>query len=114
MPQMEYKYLTNVSRNVDTVLGRAEKLKEIHERLHKYAPVVLVNGLGGIGKTTVALEFIRCYEQDYKYIAWIEVTDTIISAFVSNATLIDRLGLTDKPGPLPRSIRSPSLRSDHQ
>lgn len=87
-------HLTNISRPTDKVIGRDAQLKQIRKRLAEDNSVVLVNGLGGIGKTTVALEFIHRYGGDYRHLAWIEVTDSITAAFVANRTLIDNLYLS--------------------
>lgn len=96
------RYLTNISRTIETVIGRETQLATIRERLQKDEPLILVNGLGGIGKTTVALEFIRRYGNDYRHLAWIEVTDSIATAFVSNTNLIDNLNLTATLAQLPK------------
>ncbi len=87
-------HLTNISRPTDKVIGRDAQLKQIRKRLAEDNSVILVNGLGGIGKTTVALEFIHRYGSDYRHLAWIEVTDSITAAFVANRTLIDNLYLS--------------------
>ncbi|MFN7120285.1 MAG: AAA family ATPase, partial [Saprospiraceae bacterium] len=86
-------YLTNIAFNRDPVIGRTPQLHTIRQRLREHSSVVLVNGLGGIGKTTVALEFIRLYGKEYAHVAWVEVTGTIAAAFVSNTTLIANLQL---------------------
>lgn len=75
------------------VIGRDKQLETIRERLKRNHSVVLVNGLGGIGKTTIALEYINRYGSNYQHLAWIEVTDHIATAFVTNNTLIRNLQL---------------------
>lgn len=86
------RYLTLIPSAGD-VIGRDEQLKLIRERLKSNQSVVLVNGLGGIGKTTIALEYINRYGSNYQHLAWIEVTDHIATAFVTNNTLIRNLQL---------------------
>lgn len=90
------RYLTNIPRPADKVIGRDAQLKLIHKRLAEDNSVILVNGLGGIGKTTIALEYIHRYGGDYQHLAWIEVTDSIRSAFISHPLLVRNLGLTDE------------------
>ena len=51
----EKKYLSQVPPiDPSEVIGREKELQEISELLEKENKVVLVNGIGGIGKTTVA------------------------------------------------------------
>ena len=52
-------------------VGRSDEEKEILEILFKYH-VVLINGIGGIGKTSLAKKIYFDYENKYEHIAWIE------------------------------------------
>lgn len=55
----------------DQIVGRKEDLKDLHKRLFDNKQVVLVNGMGGIGKTTLAQVYLTKYYAEYKYIAWV-------------------------------------------
>ena len=77
------------------VVGRDEKIEEVFRKLNGGKDVLLVNGIGGIGKTVVGLEFVRKYRSRFDHVAWIEVATTIPDAFTGNAVLLDSLGLTD-------------------
>jgi tetratricopeptide (TPR) repeat protein len=53
------------------VIGREKELEELHQLLFDNKHVVVVNGLGGIGKTTLAQAYMSLYYDDYLHIAWI-------------------------------------------
>src|SRR5262249_44000448 len=54
-----------------------------------------ISGLGGIGKTQIALEYAYRYHDTYRYIFWIRAAtrETLISDF---ATIADLLHLSEK------------------
>jgi len=53
------------------IVGRESEIEDLHKRLFDNKQVVLVNGMGGIGKTTVASVYATEYLPEYKHIAWI-------------------------------------------
>ncbi|TAE19971.1 MAG: tetratricopeptide repeat protein [Bacteroidetes bacterium] len=75
-------------------IGRKKELEDMHAHLQQNLPTVVVNGLGGIGKTTLAREYIKQHEGLYDHIVWLEQTGKPIDAFVDNAILRMELGLT--------------------
>jgi tetratricopeptide (TPR) repeat protein len=87
-------------RNVNFT-GRDWLLDELHTRLNRdEATAVLpeaLHGLGGIGKSQIAIEFVYRHAQEYDLVWWIssEDVDQIKSAYVD---LCVRLGLRSEPG----------------
>jgi hypothetical protein len=74
-------------------LGQDELLAELHQRLTKGTTTALtqvqaISGLGGIGKTQIAIEYAYRYHDDYRHIFWIrsEHRDTIIGDLVTLAS----------------------------
>jgi tetratricopeptide (TPR) repeat protein len=57
----------------DKIVGRAQDLEELHQRLFNHQQVVLVNGMGGIGKTTLARVYMTHYYEAYEHLVWIGV-----------------------------------------
>jgi tetratricopeptide (TPR) repeat protein len=65
-------------------LGRDDDLKRIHDRL--FAPggnlLLLVNGEGGVGKTSIASKYFHDYEQEYAHVAWVLSEKSIAAALL--------------------------------
>lgn len=66
-------------------IGREEILQELRQRL---APdgqlhIQAITGLGGIGKTQIALEYVYRYQRDYTHLFWVSADspETIVSEF---------------------------------
>lgn len=81
---------------LDEVIGRENDLQQIKALLDSDDRVMLVSGIGGIGKTTVAKAFLQQFLPQYKHIAWIEVTSSVKEAFVFNSQLCDSLDLSSR------------------
>lgn len=67
-------HVLNLPPFIPTIfLGREKDLEHIHDRL--FAPgaglLLLVNGEGGIGKTTLAAKYFHQYQYKYAHVAWI-------------------------------------------
>lgn len=82
-------------RNVDFT-GRASELEMIHDNLDSEHPphVQVIAGMGGIGKTELATEYIHHYIDEYEIIWWIraEHHDRVRDSLVK---LAQRLGLRE-------------------
>jgi hypothetical protein len=61
--------------NPDYFIGRDDLLNTVHQRLQQQHTLLLVNGLGGIGKTAVAQIYFNRYQQHYNACAWVFVGD---------------------------------------
>ncbi len=76
--------------------GRAEVLEKLHEQLLGSGKAVVVpvalHGMGGVGKTAVAVEYAHRYMADYDVVWWVpaESRNTVNPALVE---LAERLGL---------------------
>jgi hypothetical protein len=76
-------------------LGRDDELTQLHSHLQAGQATALlqpqaISGLGGIGKTQLALEYAYRYSQDYSAVLWVgaESTDALISSYMTLATLL--------------------------
>jgi hypothetical protein len=52
-------YFRLLAPNCDRFFGRRDKLAEVHQALTTRHPVVALDGLGGVGKTAIAIELTR-------------------------------------------------------
>ncbi len=78
----------------DKIVGRESELVDLRKRLFDNKQVLLVNGLGGIGKTTIAQAYMSEYWDDYEHVAWVEINnDNIAIDFVNTEGLCSRLDI---------------------
>ena len=109
-----YNYITEQSKTskdltakvpklrANQIVGRSQDLKDLHARLFDAKQVVLVNGMGGIGKTTLAQVYVTEYYEQYKHIAWISLlTGNIVEDFINAPGLLTRFKIdkTEKSAP---------------
>ena len=79
----------------DKIISRDDDLNDIHNRLLKNKQLVLVNGMGGIGKTTLAQLYTTKYYNDYKHLIWISITtNDFISDFTQTPGFKESLNVT--------------------
>ncbi|GHO52060.1 tetratricopeptide repeat protein [Ktedonobacter robiniae] len=74
--------------------GREDLLACLHEQLHAGQDIALsqaISGLGGVGKTQLAVEYAYRYRQEYRYILWAraESEESLISSYVALAHLLN-------------------------
>lgn len=70
--------------NLNDLVGRENELAEIHQFLEKGENVVLMNGIGGIGKTTIAKAYTNHpdYTKAYDGMTWLTINTDFQSDFV--------------------------------
>lgn len=75
------------------LIGRENDLEELN-RLLATEDGVVVNGLGGIGKTALAQAYLGKYTSGYRHIAWItQTTGRIVDDLINTKGLISILGI---------------------
>jgi len=97
-PPKELTSLTEVPK--EDIVGREDDLKNLRTSILSKKQTLLVNGMGGIGKTTLAAVYVHEYYAEYDHIAWLtlgEGENSLEAAVIANTSLISNLGLRDEP-----------------
>ena len=58
--------------------GREDELSEIAERFQNGASVQGLFGMGGVGKTQIALQYAHIHQADYDFIWWINAENSLV------------------------------------
>lgn len=87
------RYLTALPSLKEEVIGREEDLQQLHTALQEASQVVLMNGMGGIGKTTLAIKYLNHYKANYHHIVWLEQLSDFASDIVTDPLLLRNLDI---------------------
>lgn len=74
-------------------IGRENDLAAVREMLNAQQQCIVVNGIGGIGKTTLAKYYIAQYKSQYKHIIWLQEKDTAANILLDDSLFLARLGI---------------------
>jgi hypothetical protein len=78
------KHLGSIPMKPEVLLGRDADIEEIRKKLAaNHGCLLLVNGEGGIGKTTAASEYYHRYSEEYHHLIWIIAETEIGNALTS-------------------------------
>lgn len=80
--------------------GRVTEIQIIRANFNKnqLRNIQVISGIGGIGKSQIALEFIHRYESDYDIVYWLDCADkyNFISKYKNLAEVLE-INITNKP-----------------
>jgi len=76
----EHKVPTQLTSKLgkDTIIGRETELKEIDKRLNSSNSLLLINGIGGIGKSTIASYYLHSQKEKLDYYGFFEGVDSFL------------------------------------
>jgi tetratricopeptide (TPR) repeat protein len=75
--------LTGLPTRHIKLLGREKELAELEKKLDQSEQVLLVTGLGGIGKTELCKRFFMDHYSQYRFAGWIDYLVTVKESMVS-------------------------------
>src|SRR5262249_32461562 len=81
--------------------GRADDLERLHQsfvRRMPHTPIQAIHGLGGIGKTQLALEYAYRFASEYDVVWWLRAEEpTTLAAAITDLAIALRLPGRDEP-----------------
>ncbi len=80
-----------------SLIGREPDLLQLQERLKAKNPLLLVNGLGGIGKTELCKRFFLDHYKDYESAAWVDYRGSLGQSLITTLAESFHLSLNDDP-----------------
>ena len=78
---------TKSSTHDSSFIGREDEVKAIDEMLESSNSLLLINGIGGIGKSSLANHYLYTRENEFDYYGFIDGLDSFISAFRNSLDL---------------------------
>ncbi|MGC4102361.1 tetratricopeptide repeat protein [Ferruginibacter sp.] len=68
----------------------------MRESLEKSDRLLLINAMGGVGKTSLANALFNRYKDSYKHLIWLDAKIGVKEAFINSTALIDNLGISEE------------------
>lgn len=100
LPSQKTTLLTRLPVVEDKIVGRSNEIKTLFNQLHQSQGFVLINGIGGIGKTTTAIAYTNKFKAHYRNIVWVEQTGDFSTAMTTNTVLNQHLGFNPSNDPV--------------
>jgi len=75
------------STHDSSFVGREDEIKAIDEMLNKSNSLLLINGIGGIGKSSLANHYLYIREKEFDYYGFIERLGSFVSEFRNSLDL---------------------------
>ncbi len=97
-PMQSPVFISNVRHAplaASSVIGRTDELQKIADALETGNDLLLLNGMGGVGKTTLAGFYMERYAHRYQHIAWISCSGDFRSDLVNQLNRQRIPGLPD-------------------
>lgn len=91
--------LTSLPRLDTKLIGRETDMENLAKALDAGDKVLLVNGMGGVGKTTLAMAYANQFQDQYTHIAWVEQLDDLPTSLLANTVLLKNLDFSPSGDP---------------
>ena len=77
----------------ERTLGRDGDVERLHQLLQREGAAVVMNGMGGIGKTTTAIYYAQRHEADYAHIIWLKSGGNVWDTLLFDGELLHALDI---------------------
>ncbi len=78
------------------IVGREIDLQNLRESLMQNHDTALINGMGGIGKTTLAAVYLTEFYDEYDHIVLLTIENSLEEAIIANTSLIKNLKIAEE------------------
>ena len=106
--QQEKSFIRKIPRELtflppppETWIRREPIIEELAAEVERCKKALLINGLGGIGKTALVRQYVHTYKSQFNHIAWINIFSPVeverdkgnkaVEAFANNQSLFENL-----------------------
>lgn len=93
------KELTTIPVNIkDKIVYLDQQLLDINIKIDALNPreILMIKGVGGVGKTTLVKLYLDEYSSSYDHVCWINVGSSVKRSFISSIELLDSLNIDAK------------------
>lgn len=81
------------------VIGRENELIKLKQEIgNRNNKIVAINGIGGLGKTTLLKYYIKQNRLSFNHIIWINFQNNLVYSFINNVILLDNLNISFPTG----------------
>ena len=70
-----------------TIIGRKKELQEIDQQLNSSNTLLLINGIGGVGKTNITSYYLHSHKEQFDYYGFFEGLDGFNSSHLVASSL---------------------------
>jgi tetratricopeptide (TPR) repeat protein len=67
--------LTSLPKYKSDFVGRTKELKDLHTLLSQKSLITVVSGVGGVGKSELVNRYLDSYKDEYKRVAYVQISD---------------------------------------
>ena len=78
---------------IEKIIGREEDIRRIQEKLNESSTPILLKGIGGIGKSSLAKVILQLNRYKYNNLVWVNAASGIREAFINNKVLLSNLNI---------------------
>ena len=85
--QTAYKLVSSKIQASANFCGREDILTSIHEKFSSDERIVFLKGMGGIGKSEIAKQYIHRYKKEYDSVVWMRYTGSLLHLIADDHAL---------------------------